>query len=331
MELATVIMVPAREDLTAIHGAHPQAQPLYSSRMPILGNDVLRAWMKRIRTLGVQNLWLTSTPANGRGTWFALADFARQGIERFLIIKLKSYAELDLADFVSFHRESRNSVTEAQDGRGLLGVSLLDRAALLCDKQLESQDAGERNPYEFRGYAKRILSARERQELVGDALIGACSMRPRGTEIRKQVWVGRDVQLAESAKIIGPSYIGERTVVRAGATIGPFASVERDCVVDCGTAIERSTVLPFSYVGPGLLIQHKLQDGRYLVDLLGGEVGGEVADLQPAGLGNRIPFHGTARQESRRTPADEPEHAGAAAWGFAPFSTASQPWLQVQM
>jgi carbonic anhydrase/acetyltransferase-like protein (isoleucine patch superfamily) len=156
-------------------------------------------------------------------------------------------------------------------------------------------------------------------------------MRPRGTEIRKQVWVGRDVQLAESAKIIGPSYIGERTVVRAGATIGPFASVERDCVVDCGTAIERSTVLPFSYVGPGLLIQHKLQDGRYLVDPLGGEVGGEVADLQPAGLGNRIPFHGTARQESRRTPADEPEHAGAAAWGFAPFSTASQPWLQVQM
>ncbi|MGO8794736.1 MAG: hypothetical protein ACLQLC_07935 [Candidatus Sulfotelmatobacter sp.] len=329
--MATVIMVPAREDLTAIHGAHPQAQPLYSPRMPILGNDVLRAWTKRVRTLGVQNLWLTSTPADGRGTWFAFAEFARQGIERFLIIKLKSYAEIDLADFVNFHRESGNSVTQAQDCRGLLGVSLLDRAALLDGKDLEFRDAAARNPYEFRGYAKRILSARERQELVGDALVGACSMRPRGTEIREQVWVGRDVQLADSVRIIGPSYIGERTIVRAGATIGPFASVERDCVVDCGTEIERSTVLPFSYVGAGLLFQHKLVDGRYLVDLLGGEVGGEVADLQPAGLGNRILFHGTARQRSRRTRANEPVHAGAAACGFAPFSTASQPWLQVQM
>lgn len=331
MELATVIMVAAKEDLTAIRETNPQAQPLYSSRMPILGNDVLRAWMKRIRALGVQNLWLTSTPAEGRGTWFALADFARQGIERFLIIKLKSYAEIDLADFVNFHRESRNSVTEAQDGRGLLGVSLLDRAALLAGKDLEFQKACPQNPYEFQGYAKRILSARERQELVGDALTGACSMRPRGTEIREQVWVGQGVQLADSARIIGPSYIGERTIVRAGATIGPFASVERDCVIDCGTAIEGSTVLPFSHLAAGLLIQHKLVDGRYLVDLAGGEVGGEVADLQPAGLGSRIVFRESSRGNSGKLQPDVAVHAGSPAWTFAPFSTPSQPWLQVQM
>ncbi len=46
--------------------------------------------------------------------WSALAEFARQGVERLLMIKLKSYAEMDLADLLRFHCESRNPVTEAQ-------------------------------------------------------------------------------------------------------------------------------------------------------------------------------------------------------------------------
>ena len=139
-------------------------------------------------------------------------------------------------------------------------------------------------PYQFRGYAKRILSAKERQELVRDALTGACAMRPLGTEIREQVWVGEGANLADSVRVIGPTYIGARTIVHAGATIGPFASVERDCVVDCGTTVERSTVLPETYLAPGLLIRHQLVDGGYLEDLSWGA----VADLRPAGLGNRI-------------------------------------------
>lgn len=327
VELATVIMVPAREDLMAIHEAEPPVQPLYSSRMPILGNDVLRAWMKRVRKLGSQKLWLTSTPTSGRGTWFALADLARQGIEQLLVIKLKAYAEMDLGDFLHFHRESHNSTTEAQDSRGFLGISLMDRAALLRGQELESH-ASEGNTYDFRGYAKRILSARERQELVADALTGACSMRPRGTEIREQVWVGEGVELADSVKIIGPSYIGEKAVVRAGATIGPFASIERNCIVDCGTTVEHATVLPFSYLAPGLLIQHKIVDGGYLMDLVGGEGGGEVADLRPAGLGSRIPF---SDSPSRASGDARPESLYSPPWSLAPFSTPSQPWLQVQM
>jgi carbonic anhydrase/acetyltransferase-like protein (isoleucine patch superfamily) len=77
-------------------------------------------------------------------------------------------------------------------------------------------------------------------------------MRPLGTEIREQVWVGEGANLADSVRVIGPTYIGARTIVQAGATIGPFASVEHDCVVGCGTTVERSTVLPYTYLAPGL-------------------------------------------------------------------------------
>jgi hypothetical protein len=136
-----------------------------SRRMPILGNDVLQSWMERIRKLGLRSLWLSSSPRDESVDGSALAEFARQGVERLLVIQLKAYAEMDLADLLRFHCESRNPVTEAEDARGQLGVCLRDHLAL--------RTAGEKHafaalhptagniPYQFRGYAKRILSARE--------------------------------------------------------------------------------------------------------------------------------------------------------------------------
>jgi hypothetical protein len=261
----------------------------------------------------------------------ALAELARQGIERLLVIELKSYAELDLADLLRFHCERRNPVTEAHDAWGQLGVRLLDRPALRasgekresCCSPVESAQT----PYQFSGYAKRILSARERQELVGDGLTGVCAMRPLGTQVCEQVWTGEGVKVATSARIISPTYIGARTIVRAGATIGPFASVERDCVVDCGTTVERSTVLPDTYLAPGLLIRDGLVDGGHLEHL----GWGAVADLEPAGLGGRIPRRGARREPFCATSDGCSGGDEAIARNLTSSSNAAQPWLQVQL
>lgn len=337
MELGAVLVVPAEGDVAAVRGSKPQAmaafensRPLYSSRVPILGNDVLRSWMERVRKLGVESVWLTSGPGN-ESVGSVLAGFARQGVERLLVIKLKSYAELDLSDLLRFHCEKRNPVTEAQDVRGQLGVSLLDHLALRTVREKYEQPGAatdsQRASYLFNGYAKRILSASERQELVRDALTGACAIRPLGTEIREQVWIGEGVKLANSARVIGPAYIGARTIVRAGATVGPFASVEPDCVVDCGTTVERSTVLPHTYLAPGLLIRHGLVDGAHLEDL----GWGTVADLQPAGLGSRIHRREERRQAFSKTATDVFSRAKASARGLTQPPTASQPWVQVRL
>lgn len=339
MELGAVVVVPAGGDVAAIHEAEPQAmaasensRSLYSSRVPILGNDVLRSWMERVRKLGVHSVWLTSSPSDESVASSVLSGFARQGVERLLVIKLKSYAELDLADLLRFHCEKRNPVTEAQDARGQLGVSLLDHLALRkAGEKYELPGAAtdsQGTAYQFNGYARRILSASERQELVGDALTGACAIRPLGTEIREEVWIGEGVKLADSVRVIGPTYIGARTIVRAGATIGPFASVEPDCVVDCGTTVERSTVLPYTYLAPGLLIRGELVDGGYLENM----GWGAVADLHPAGLGSRIHRREERRQAFSKTATDVISRADrASARGFARPPTASQPWVQVQL
>jgi carbonic anhydrase/acetyltransferase-like protein (isoleucine patch superfamily) len=246
------------------------------------------------------------------------------------MITLKSYAEMDLADLLRFHCERRNSVTEAHDARGQLGVCLLDHLALTSQEESESLKTqinnSSRIPYSFSGYAKRILSTKERQELVSDSLTGACAMRPVGTEIHENVWIGPDVSLADSVRIVSPAYIGAGSVVRSGATIGPFASVEHDCVVDCGTTVERSSVLPHTYLAPGLLIRNALVDGAYLEHL-----GlGIVADLHPAGLASKItPLHQrtqTFHDFDSNTPF--PTNS-AAAWGLG--QPASHQWHEVHL
>jgi hypothetical protein len=262
----------------------------------------------------------------------SLIEFARQGVERLLMIELKSYAEMDLTDFVHFHCDRHNSITEARDKRGKLGICLLDRTAMRALGEKHEPEGARtddsQTSYSFHGYARRILSARDRQELVGDALTGACAMRPFGKQIRDQVWVGEDVSLSSSARFIGPTYIGSRTIVRAGATIGPFTSVERDCVVDCGTTVERSTVLPETYLAAGLLVRNVMVDGRYLKDL-DRDV---VADLQPAGLGSRMQKRESHLRAFRDNLTDIFSRGNAtSAWAFASSPSVSNQWHQVQL
>lgn len=286
MELAAVVMVPDQNDFASVNRPRLHLlplRPLSSPLLPILGNDVLHTWTDRIRKLGVTKLWLTSLAE--RDVYSGLARLFQRGVERFLMVKLKSYAEMDLADVVRFHCQGQNSVTDVEDSKGQLGVSILDRVgSAAASQKLEPSGmipvCPERAKYAFRGYAKRILSSKERQALIGDALTGACAMRPLGQEIREQVWVGKGVSLADSAQVLGPTYIGDRTVVRAGAVVGPFTSVEHDCIVDCGTRLEESSVLPSTYIGPGLLIRRALVNGGHLEDLQRGV----IADVEAAGL-----------------------------------------------
>jgi carbonic anhydrase/acetyltransferase-like protein (isoleucine patch superfamily) len=333
VELAAAVVVPATVDLAAFHGAQPplgsSPRSFYSSRTPILGNDVLRSWTERIRMLGLRDVWLTSNYHDEKKACAELTDLAKNGVERLLLIKLKSYAEMDLADLLQFHSEGRNSITEAHDDRGRLGVSLLDRLALqsALEKQESSEVVNDLNPlqYAFHGYSKRILSAKGRQELVSDGLTGACAMRPVGRQVGDQVWVGEGVRLADSVRLIGPAYIGAHAIIRAGATIGPFVSIERDCVIDCGVTVEHSTILPDTYLASGISIGNAVVDGGYLEDL----EGGAVVDLQSAGLGTktRHPRYGTFAE----VPADAFSRSNHdRVWAAASSPTAAR-WRQVQL
>jgi hypothetical protein len=89
VELSAIAVVPAREEFAATCAVRSEVQAasenplaLYSSRMPILGNDLLESWADRIRRLGLRSLWLTSGGRDGNIDGSTLAELVRHGVER---------------------------------------------------------------------------------------------------------------------------------------------------------------------------------------------------------------------------------------------------------
>jgi N-acetylglucosaminyldiphosphoundecaprenol N-acetyl-beta-D-mannosaminyltransferase len=67
-----------------------------------------------------------------------------------------------------------------------------------------------------------------------------------------------------SARMQGPVLIGPGCIVEAGAEIGPLSVLTRDVVVSAGTQVRGSTVLPSTYVGPGLTLDRCVANGSQI-------------------------------------------------------------------
>jgi hypothetical protein len=67
--------------------------------------------------------------------------------------------------------------------------------------------------------------------------------------------------------VLGPSFLGARTRVKAGSVIAPGTAVERECEIDCGTVVEAASILPRTYVAPGLRISNAVVQGSRFVHL----------------------------------------------------------------
>jgi NDP-sugar pyrophosphorylase family protein len=210
---------------------------------------------------------------------------AKQGVEQILSFSLNSYAEIDLTEFVQFHRQTRTFATEAVDADGPLGVQLTNRASLLPeDAQREASAIENASQYRFRGYAKRLQSPQLYRDLVSDALRGQCALRPQGLQIDDSVWIGEETQIAPTVRLLGPCFVGDGAVLREYVSLGPSSSVENECLIDCGATVEGSSVLPNTFLAAGLNVRRSIVDGNRLEHL----DSGILVDLQPSALGGRF-------------------------------------------
>jgi hypothetical protein len=194
---------------------------------------------------------------------------AEKGIARVLVLRLGAYAEVDFADLLQFHSDTGAAVTRVCDAEGPLDIWVLDavpgtRRGLSLDL---SSDASLPGAYRTLGYVNRLTGAQDLRRLAVDAFSGRCAIRPRGRQMKPGVWIDEGARVHRSARIVAPAYIGQGARVRASALITRFSNVERRCVVDCGTAIENSSVLPFTRVGPGLDVAHSVIESDRLMNL----------------------------------------------------------------
>jgi len=85
-------------------------------------------------------------------------------------------------------------------------------------------------------------------------------------ELSPGVRVGLRVQVAASAKLIAPCWIGEHALIEAGAVIGPNAVLEREAFVARGAHVSSSVIGARTFVGEFTEVRNSIAWGHTLVN-----------------------------------------------------------------
>ncbi len=253
----------------------------------LLGKNILDRTVERLHNAGAQLISVVpeepkTSSEMGEDAWErALRDHARGGVERVLLVSLGAYSEFDLEDLLRFHLGSRSLVSNISDEQGPLGISVIEakcaRDGVASLRNRLSAFSSCSATYDFTGYSNRLAGWEDYRRLVQGALGGRCEIRPAGQEIKPGIWCGDGARISSSAQILAPVYIGPRARIRAGALLAAGTSIEHHSEVDCGTVVQDSSVLPRTYLGPGLHISQSVVSGSRLVHL-GRNLDVELAD-----------------------------------------------------
>jgi hypothetical protein len=239
----------------------------WCSAWPVVGKTVLERWVERVRSLQVNMVSVVDRGVSVPDRVQKMVDWAKEGIDQILVIVMGSYAEVDLTDLVQFHHDGGHTITRVFDPEGPLGISLLDRRAVLRELPSAMGEKPRPSRYDFMGYVTRLSSTVAYRKLVQDALEGRCDIRPSGFATSDNVWIDPTAVVHPSVKFEGPCYIGAHSRLNAGVTVSGYTSIENNCEIDLGTSLECASVLPNTYIAPGLNIRNAVVDGTRLEHL----------------------------------------------------------------
>jgi carbonic anhydrase/acetyltransferase-like protein (isoleucine patch superfamily) len=294
MDLAAIIIVGARpeEGETGRNGSSSDVAAEGFAGIPIalldlLGKSVAHHVADRLHRAGVEAVTalsdegaceesnhrqLSCLPVNElwRSAEEAFCAYATEGVENVLLLRLGPYAEVDLDPLLRFHSERRQNATVIYDqARNPLDAAIVQAArrtdaSFLIRNGLRSTRLPS-EPYIAPGYVNRLENARDLRRLAQDALLMRCDIRPQGREIKPGVWIGEHARIHRLARLLAPAFVGTHAKLRAASVVTRCSVVEHHAEVDCGTVLEDTTVLPYTYVGPGLDASHAVAGfGRLL-------------------------------------------------------------------
>ena len=257
MELGALVVT---QDAT-LRAVGTEETSSWCSAWPVVGKTVLERWVERVRSLQVNMVSVVDRGVSVPDRVRRMVDWAKEGVDQILVIVMGSYAEVDLTDLVQFHHDGGHTITRVFDPKGPLGISLLDRRAVLREFPSALGEKPRPSRYDFTGYVTRLSSTVAYRKLVQDALEGRCDIRPSGVATSDDVWIDPTAVVHPSVKFEGPCYIGAHSRLNAGVTVSGYTSVENNCEIDLGTSLECASVLPNTYIAPGLNIRNAVVDG----------------------------------------------------------------------
>ena len=198
--------------------------------------------------------------------------YASEGVENVLLLRLGPYAEFDLDALLRFHSDRRQNATLIFDQKGgpldaaIVQAARRNDATFLIRNGLRATRLPS-EPYTMSGYVNQLENALDLRRLAQDALLMRCDIHPHGHELKPGVWVGENARIHRTARVLAPAYVGARAKLRAASVVTRCSVVEHHAEVDCGTVLEDTTVLPYTYVGAGLDASHAVAGFGRLVHL----------------------------------------------------------------
>jgi hypothetical protein len=272
--------VPSPERDGRTENASPGIAPI--AQWQVLGKSVLNRTIERLQAFGVAELSVLTEhdvspnlPHASASFWTsweqAIARFVQFELGILLLVRVGPYVEIDIAEWVRFHRETASPMTQVYDERGALDLVAIDVKRLTQGtgsyRRLLRDLIPGHHRYRANGYVNRLSNVAEFRRLVRDALNGVASIRPIGREVSANVWVGENAQIDHSVRILAPAYIGSDSRVAGACSIRGASAIEQCCHIDFGTTVNDSCVLANSYVGSGLRLSHSIVSRNTLFNL----------------------------------------------------------------
>jgi hypothetical protein len=251
----------------------------------VLGRSVLLRMLDRLKGADIEPIKILAAIPQGLepGNVSRLKDdapfrvrpmieqFAQQGAQLVVCLRLGPYVEIDFAGLMQFHASKKASYTTVYHGNVKLPLFVADliRPAKTISALLDWLDAGQiaSARFPFSGYVNELQTLSDLRRLAKGGLARESQLAPVGNELRPGIWLGPGAQVSNDARMVAPAYVGANSVIRKGALITRCSNIERDCEVDVGTAVEDSTLLPHTLAGPGLELVSAVVEGSSLHDL----------------------------------------------------------------
>lgn len=122
--------------------------------------------------------------------------------------------------------------------------------------------------YTIRDKSVRIINWKTYHKAQTDILEGRYpGVAIPGIEVRKGVWVGKNVTAPQSVSFESPTVIGDNCKLGRNVRIGRGTIIGNNVLVDAGALMERSVVLPRTSVGRCASLQNSILLGNLLINL----------------------------------------------------------------
>ncbi len=112
--------------------------------------------------------------------------------------------------------------------------------------------------YLYQGYWIDIGTPDKYIQVHDDIMDGRFAAVPFRGLADPRVSIAPDARVEDGATVLGPCFVDDGVVIKAGARIGPYSVIGRQCVIEEGASVDRAILWPHCRVGRDAVVRQAI-------------------------------------------------------------------------